>query len=211
MRHATLLMVTLFTISFSLCAQVSITGPRCAIAGTTYQYNITGIDSATNIQVCVFGGMIEGTGSSCTSGSPGQVKVVWDSTVASSNISVTSSSGNSSFTIVMTPPLNGGLIKSGYTTQVVDSGSVPQSISCVDASGGDCHPVYVYQWQQSENTIVWHDIENKTGQNLEFQSPAIVPAFYRRKVTESKSGTIKYSDAAAVFIAFKEDQEYYSN
>jgi hypothetical protein len=50
-------------------SQVTISGPTCVVAGTVYQYTITGTwDSTSTMQVCLSSGVIADStaGSSCT-------------------------------------------------------------------------------------------------------------------------------------------------
>jgi hypothetical protein len=184
---------------------VSIIGPECVTTETSYQYLITGIDSALGVQVCVNNGTIVGAEGNCID-SARAVKIVWNSAAVNASISVRSSAGNTTLNVTIRSALGGGLNTSN-TIQTIDSGSTPQPVYCSIATGGDCNPQYVYQWQQSNNRLEWQDMNGKTTQNLDFLCPTSIPMFYRRKVTETHSGTIRYSNVASVFIIYKEDEE----
>jgi hypothetical protein len=190
-----------------VCAQVTITGPTCVTAGTVYQYTVQGAwDSASTMQVCITGGIIADSGisSNCTSQSQpqGAVRVIWNDSTGGS-ISLTSPKGNASLQVAVATTLQPGVIDSLACIQEVDSGSVPQAILCSPARGGACSPGYDYQWQQSSDAVSWSDIPGATAENLNFSAGIDGNGFYRRKLTETGSGTIGYSGLATVNIKIK--------
>jgi hypothetical protein len=84
--------------------------------------------------------------------------------------------------------------------QIIAYDTLPQTIRCSTAQGGNCQPGYQYQWQESDNQLNWADIPGAGSQNLTFQAPLVQTKFYRRRVTETGSGSIGYSDVADVFV-----------
>ncbi len=210
-KYQTLQLMMLVFISMPAYSQITISGPACAVSGTQYQYIISGQwDSTTTMQVCVTSGSIQNsTGDSlCTSqGSPvNSILVQWDDSNADTGtVVVTSSAGNATYYVTFTQPLLPGLIDSASRVQLIQPGTVPAAINCLPDSGGSCSPAYAYQWQQSYDQVIWQDITGATGSSLGFDSSVSSDMYYRRKVTETVSGTIGYSDVASVFIIHAAD------
>lgn len=184
----------------SVSSQVKIDGPTCVTTEVSYQYNITGPWLASsNFQVCVTGGAIADSGTSCIHGDPvSYVRVNWTSGSTAGNLSLTSAVGNFSLDVSIIKTLDGGKIDSNTKLIIADSSTVPPSIHCSAASGGNCSPVYTYQWQQSYDMIDWDDISGGTGQNLSFSHSVSNTTYYRRKVKETKSGAFVFSDEATI-------------
>jgi hypothetical protein len=187
--------------------QVTISGPSCVVAGTVYQYTIRGQwDSTSTMQVCITGGLVQdsaGNSSTCTiQGTPLKaILVTWnDSASDTGSLSLTSSIGNTTLNVHFTQPLLPGSIDSASKVQMIGNDSVPMTITCSFDSGGSCSPIYVYQWQQSSDMVSWSDITGASSQNLSIDSGLTQSAYFRRKVTETVSGSVGYSDAAAVFV-----------
>jgi len=184
----------------SLC-QVAITGPTRVIADTEYQYLISGNwDDYSTMQLCIQGGIIVNTDSTCFNGSPvASIHVIWkeDSTAS---ISINSSDGDAFLSMERTTILDGGKIDTLGTIQIVEADSIPKLIHCPEATGGNCSPSYAYQWQQSLDNLSWTDIDGSTSEDLILLAPLAQTTYYRRKVTETISNTIKYSDVAIVVI-----------
>lgn len=187
--------------------QVHISGPACVVSGTVYQYVISGNwDSSATMQVRLVGGRLADTSTGKASSFSGrfsrQLLVVWnDSVSATRSLSLTSSAGNHTLTVTFTQPLNPGTIDSTCITQLVGLDSVPVvPITCTRATGGACSPTYRYQWQRSPDRMHWKDILSAAGQDLQIKSPVRRSLYYRRKVTETSTGSIKYSNEAAVFL-----------
>ena len=187
-------------------SQVTVTGPQCVVAGTVYQYKISGNwDSLSTMQVCISGGIIADStaiNSCTTSGAPlANVLVIWnDSSSTAGVIKVNSPNGNGILNVSFSMPLQAGSIDSLSKNQITETDSIPSSIYCQPATGGSCSPSFVYQWQQSSDMVSWTDIESAEQQNLSFSSSMNQTAFFRRKVTETVSGTIQYSDIATVNV-----------
>ncbi|HEV2354291.1 MAG TPA: hypothetical protein VGR89_08610 [Puia sp.] len=96
--------------------------------------------------------------------------------------------------------LSGGTIDSIGKSQAIPYDSVPSAITCPPATGGSCSPSYQYQWQESVDRVSWQDITGATSQNLAPAQSLQQGTFFRRKVTDSTSGTIAYSDIASVDV-----------
>jgi hypothetical protein len=188
-------------------AQPAITGPVCTVTGTTYQYLISGTwnDSST-MQVCVSGGTIvsqDSTVTSCTPTGAAPLASVLVSFVSSgtASIVITTSQGNSTLNVNVAIPLTPGTIDSAVKVQLIGYQTVPAFITCSMDMGGSCSPVYSYQWQQSPDQSSWTNMPGATGANLSIDSALTQSAYYRRAVTDTTSGTIGYSDVAAVLVA----------
>ncbi|HVY76442.1 MAG TPA: hypothetical protein VG890_16545 [Puia sp.] len=203
-KYFNLKSLLLTMVPFTCFSQVTITGPTCVTAGMVYQYNITGSwDSTSTMSVCVTGGSIADTSikGGCTPQSAplGAVQVIWNA--GSGSIALTSSKGNASINVQLADALQPGSLDAGI--QMIDSGAVPATIHCSLPSGGYCSPSYSYQWQRSYNAVAWEDISGKTGQNLDFSTGPDQSTYYRRKTTETESGSIAYSQPALVGLNFK--------
>lgn len=184
-------------------SQVTITGPACVLPGIQYQYHIGGqLDSSTSVQVCVTGGVISGTSDTCiTDTSLYQVLVTWNSdSITNGVITVTVGSAVQTLTVVGAPALSGGAIDSALKVQFVDSAAITPAITCSPAIGGACNASFLYQWQQSPDNLAWSDIDSATNENLSFSVQTQNTMYYRRRVLESTTGTIAFSDVAVVFI-----------
>jgi hypothetical protein len=195
-------------LALSAVSQVSISGPTCVVAGTMYQYTISGSwDSLSTMQVCIGSGTIAGSsdsGNCTTTGAPlGAVLVLWnDSASNTGTISLTSSIGNATLSVSFAEPLIPGSIDSASQSQIVAADSIPASINCSVDTGGSCSPSYFYQWQQSPDMGSWTDMTGANARNLSFSSALAQTTFFRRKVTETVSGTIGYSNVAVVALTY---------
>jgi hypothetical protein len=197
----TLLLLTL--ISVVTKAQINITGPACVKAGTSYQYSITGnLTTGSTMQVCVTGGVVIADNAVCTTnGAPiSRVYISWNTNAATRSVAVTSSLGNATLNVQLAPEFKPGLIDSLAATQSIVYNGSPAAIGCGPANGGNCSPVYSYTWEKSLNGIQWTAISGATTQQLSFNTPLIATTYFRRKVIETVSGTIGYSNLAVVFV-----------
>jgi hypothetical protein len=194
-----LFVVTLITLQ-SAIGQVTISGPACVTRGTLYQYNIIGNwDSATVINICISGG-VPAAGNACQSGGPiSFIKVTWNGS-SNGTISLSSTKGNASLSVNITDTLQPGVIDTVSHTQTINSTDIPRGVVCTPASGGSCSGRYLYQWQVSTDKLIWTNFSNNTSQNLAFTTVPKTPGFFRRKVTETQSGTISYSNVIALYI-----------
>ncbi|MBO9572087.1 MAG: hypothetical protein J7497_07740, partial [Chitinophagaceae bacterium] len=99
--HKLLLVVTtLFCCSLSF-AQVTITGPKCVLTSLIYQYDLKGeLKENDKISICVDGGTLTETGSSCTEKqSLSSVKVKWAEGKTTGKITVTSGAGSANISV----------------------------------------------------------------------------------------------------------------
>jgi hypothetical protein len=195
--------IMIFSSCFHGFGQVSISGPSCVVPGTTYQYNIIGPwDSQSTMQVCITGGSIPSSGSTCSgTGAPLSFVLVNWTAGSNNSIQVTSSKGNSNLNVTVTTPLLGGTINSSTKSQSINYSAVAPGINCSASSGGSCTPNYSYQWQHSLDAVSWTNISGAASQNLSVIGSLKQATFFRRKVIETASGTISYSDVAFVDVA----------
>ena len=199
-----LLMVFDFTMSLQSSGQVTISGPACVSEGATYLYEVRGEwDSSTIARICVSGGTLAEQADTCTSGLAfSYIKVIWTSGLAKGVITISFAGTESSLTVNISKPLSGGFIDSSSKTQILDTLTVPSLIDCSPATGGNCFPDYSYQWQSSDDGTKWTDIEGATDAEVILKDALKTTMFYRRRATESGSGSIGYSDIATVFINY---------
>lgn len=202
MKHTLITVVAMLLISFAVFAQAEIKGPICVISGTEYDYFISGNpDSVSEISVCIKGGSFTNTKDNCKTIKPySSVRIIWDEKANKPELSISFTGGNNSLEIKVTDSLFAGEITGSIKKQMLKYDSVAAIVNCSLATGGSCSPAYGYQWQRSDNALSWTDIEGATGQDLPTQGRLKEPVFYRRKVTEKSSGTIKYSTIATVFV-----------
>jgi len=182
-------------------SQVYVAGPLCVLPTTEYQYNLSGNWTDTSqMQVCITGGIIAGSGTSCYNGIPlRMVRVVWSDTTAG-RIYVGSGAGTATVDVSMTHVLQGGKIDSTDAVQAIQAGTIPSSIHCKEATGGGCAPNYRYQWQQSSDNIVWNDSSGANDAQLTISTVINSTVYFRRRVTEAGSLNEAYSDVAMVVV-----------
>lgn len=196
--------VAIFTAAFmqmSLYAQITINGPVCVKAGSEYRYIVQSTKALNpKTKVCVTGGTIAGSKNSCVTGDTNVVvSVVWNDKTTKGAISFSSPGESTSLDISICDDLNPGAINVSKTQKIAFN-SKPAAIICTPASGGNCSPSYQYQWQWSDNDLYWTDIDGATSQNLSITALLKLPVFYRRRVTETLSGAVAYSESAAVYV-----------
>lgn len=175
-------------------------------AGSGISYVIKGSWKASStMQVCLTGGVFstkDTTISSCTqkNGAPlSSVLVIWNSP-GTGTLNLSSALGNNSINVTIAALLQPGTIDSSSKKQLIGYDSLPATIFCSAESGGSCSPSYKDQWQQSADAVSWKDIAGATSKNLSITTPLKQAFFFRRKVTETVSGTIAYSDVAFVDV-----------
>ena len=187
----------LFFVGKSGFSQINLQGPTCVQYGQENLYYITGnynYDDYT--EWCAYGGeSVNGT--TCESGyGLNYLKIKF---YASGQITIYTPNGGAFLDVMVTTILRPGSITSN-NLQTVSSAYPPGTITCSDASGGDCSPSYSYQWQQSIDGTNWSDMSGKTVQNLIFSSGLTQTNYFRRKVTEDNSASVDYSNIATVFV-----------
>lgn len=192
----------LLTVTGKCFSQVAVSGPVCVMMGTTYSYPITGTYySSSTMQICVKGGVLAGTPDSCSGNTvPVAVAGVTWNTPGPGKLIITSSSGNTSMDVNVISPLQAGDILPATATQSIKYNTNATLIDCSAASGGNCSPVYVYEWQVSDNNLLWRAITGGTGKSIILGSPQKKTVYLRRKVTETISGTIAYSGSATILV-----------
>ncbi len=191
-------------ISVAAKSQVTVTGPTCVTPGITCQYDIAANWTATaTMQVCASGGTVIVANSSCTgNGTPqSRVFISWNANASNPSVTITSSLGNATLNVQIAAALQPGIIDSTILVQSVSYNAIPATISCGLASGGNCSPSYSYTWQQSTDAMQWTNVTGATNTQVSFSSGLQQTTYYRRKVTETVSGTIGYSNMAVVYVA----------
>ena len=145
-RKISVLFALLF-FAIELNAQFTITGPTCVTAGTQYAYTISGSwTNATNMQWCVTNGVITGGSGGCRSGTPlPQVFVTWNSASSGTlSLSTTNPNGSANKAVTISTTLVAGTISN--TSQTINYNTLPATLNCSVATGGNCAPAYTYQW-----------------------------------------------------------------
>jgi hypothetical protein len=193
------LVIVLFT-KVSVMGQVHISGPDCVIPSVEYQYNIgANWKDSSDLQICIQGGHLTDS-SLCYNGKPiSFIRVVWSGD-GNNSITIRSSSGDTSLSVSTTGLLDPGTVDSASRMQSLDTLSIPRPINCSAAVGGNCSPVYQYQWQQSENGMAWTNIDEAIAAGLQFSSPVKQTTYYRRKVTEKMTRSVDYSNIAIIAV-----------
>jgi len=178
-------------------AQITITGPSCVVASTEYQYIISANwPAGSKIQICVRGGIIAGSGKTCTDTEPvSYIRVIWTDS-ASGAIQITTSDRTASFRVGICSALQPGEIDVSRHIQSARK-ETPPAITCSAARGGNCNASYRYQWQQSADNKSWTDISGAASKDLSL--PSLRQTFYyRRRVREISSKTEGFSDVAMI-------------
>lgn len=183
--------------------QVRITGPECIVPGTEYQYDFYGKwDKQSEINICVEGGFVVANNSTCYNLSGvNYVRIIWNDEISKGKISITSSSGNGSFNVKPTRALQGGTIDSLSKVQLVQSTGISRDINCSPARGGSCAPMFLYQWEQSDDNLRWTEITGAASQNLSFSAVSDGAVFLRRRIVDMVSNSIAYSDVAVIVVS----------
>jgi RHS repeat-associated protein len=193
------LLVLLVCSGQTAMAQASITGPACVVAGVEYTYTIAGNwTNSTSMEWCITNGVVVSYGE-CRSGTPlPQVTVEFTSGYSTGAVQLTSSIGNATVNVTITPALSAGTISP--LSQTINYNTTPSTITCTAASGGSCSPSYTYQWQQSSDDVNWSSISGETDTSLSFSSALTQTTYYREMVTETSSSTTTYSATATVNV-----------
>lgn len=185
----------------SCFGQVNITGPTCVTPSTEYQYNINAnwIDSS-DLQVCVHGGVLNNS-ASCYAGRPiSFIRIIWAGGNDTNKIVIHSTTGDTSLSVSIASLITGGSIDSLSRMRLIDTAIIPATITCSAPLGGNCSPVYTFQWEQSLNNMNWSEINGANSQHLQFSSAVAQTTYYRRKTTEKFSGTEGYSNIAILVV-----------
>ena len=183
-------------------AQFTISGPTCVTTGVAYTYAISGSwTTSTFMSWSISGGVITGTSNTSTSGTPKpSISITWNNTSSGTvTLNTSNPSGSTNKNVTIAATLSPGALTGGGS-QNITYNTLPATITCAVATGGNCSPAYTYQWQSSLNNVSYSNIVNATGQNLSFSTGLTQTTYYRRMVTETNSGSIAYSNAATVFV-----------
>lgn len=205
MKKGIVSLIFLFVIGIpsSILGQRSITGPICVLTGVTYQYDLKPKwDGSSEMTLCVKGGTIENASSDCikTVSLP-YIRVIWDDGIDKGSIYYSYGAVKDSLVVGITTPLLPGAIDTERKVQklTINRGT-PQQINSSTPTGGNCLPIYTYQWQQSIDGENWEDLAGSKNQNLSFKSAPAKTTLYRRKTTENKSGAVAYSEVSTIVI-----------
>ena len=204
----TILLFCLLFQQLNGASQPNVSGPVCAMAGTVYQYVISGAGGGAFIgQVCITGGRIIGSDGNdifCTvpDSAVSKVMVIWNDSLADDGVlNLSSAAGNASLSVYFAGSLQPGIIDSICKTQIIfNTQNSIMDITCSPDSGGSCTPSYGYQWQHTSDMFNWADIPGAVSESLAAGPAPAQSSYYRRKVTELNSGSVGYSDVACVFI-----------
>lgn len=181
--------------------QVSIKGATCVVTGLVYQYDITGEWKQNDkISICIEGGILTESNTTCIDKqSVSFIRVKWGENKTSGKITVNSQEGTADISVNIALSFNAGSIETPER-QTVTATKIPTSLSCTEARGGNCSPSFSYQWEQSFDRLHWVTLSGATARNLSFTVPLAQTTFFRRRVLESKSHTIGYTNQVAVFV-----------
>jgi hypothetical protein len=201
-RSLLLLPFLILCFCINVVAQTTITGPACVIPGLAIQYNISGKWTANStVEICVKNGKLQSNGAACYKGKPvSYIRVIWDNSGTNGSISLTSADGNAAQSVKITRQLKAGIIDAISESQQIEKNKTPETIRCSPALWGTCNPSYKYQWQRSQDGISWTDISGEIKINLTISAPLNETVYYRRKVTETNTNTIGYSNVAFVHV-----------
>jgi len=191
----------LFTKVFVLALGIS--GPTCAVPGTTVTYTISGTWSpSTKMDWTINGGVIAGTSSTFKSGTPlPSISVTWNSNFTNGSVQLSTSNpaGSATLNVSSTAALTPGTITTNLT-QNINYAAIPADIIATPATGGNCTPSYSYQWQQSANNVSFSDVTGATNPSLSFSTGLTATTYYRRKVTENATSSTAYTSSATVSV-----------
>lgn len=196
-RHLLALVLLGSGACYSSSAQlpVHLTGPDCVVAGIPYQYLIVGSrDTTLRVKVCVTGGkLVDSSSCTATGQNPPFVQVVW-SLGSVHELKLQTTAGTDNLPVMLTNGLTGGEVAENDRIQFYDSTKMQVLFPCSPATGGSCSPVYLYQWQQSENGQTWQPVNGAMGKDLVLSGVQHKNLFYRRMVREVKGGMVSYSN-----------------
>ncbi len=198
------LIITLVFLSVNLKsgAQITIKGPVCVTADMKYQYLITGNwNSKSNMKVLIKGGKL-GPGVSSNVAGPVQSSILVSWAAGTLNqIIVVTNVGTDTLNVRMTTALNGGDINDSERFQIFRYDRSSYFFHCTKSTGGSCDPFYQYQWQQSDDGVIWNDLKGATGQDLKFSELIKVNRYFRRLTSEVHGNSKAYSEMAQLSIA----------
>lgn len=177
--------------------QKALTGPVCVSPGVEYQYSLNILGSA-NWKVCVSGGSIVGSNASCVEGSTStRLNVVW----AKNGLNGLTITGavSEKLAISVIDEFDAGLIEDSIISGHELSKKLP-IIYCTNAKGGACSSSFIYNWEMSADQVLWINVVGEYGQNLAYKELVKETVYFRRKVTNTRSNTVGYSNVVHVFV-----------
>lgn len=208
-RIRLILFILGFQIPLKGICQVKIKGPDCVISGNTYSYQFIGdsINIANISKVCLVGGIIYSTNNTCLTTEADSSKkyiyytyVRWNDSTTTGSITASASSASITLNVIITSQLDEGKLDTATRVQHIPYNSVPASIICSDASGGNCSPSYSYWWEQSTDNLKWTKMPNAKEQNLTINWKFTKTIYFRRRVTDKKGNSTAMSASAIVFV-----------
>ncbi|PSL24422.1 DUF6443 domain-containing protein [Chitinophaga ginsengisoli] len=172
---------------------VTIEGPGCVLPGFPIGYYSTGTNLGDNSQWCVNGGSIQGTTSTCKSGTPvPSITVTFTADAPSTQISLTVNGG--SFTTLTPVVLKTNQINISGSQQVV-SGTTPTPLTSIETAP-ECSG-FTYLWQQRVSGGSWTDITTAT--SATYSVPVLTTTTdFRRQV--SANGNSMYSNEITISV-----------
>lgn len=189
--------------SISCFAQVAIVGPACVEPSFPYRYDLKATwKTSSNMQICVTGGVIMDSSSTCLNGLPlNSILVKWQvSEAQKGSIELTSTEGNTRIDVTISMPLEAGKIGEQSVLQTVSADSAVISIECSPAAGGGCQAAISYLWQSSQDAVNWVNMEFQTKASLHLSQPLQRTTYFRRKNIHTDSTNISFSDVATILV-----------
>jgi hypothetical protein len=198
--------LTVFVFSALFLAQAqennTVNGPQCVLPGLVYQYNVKAVTKENEkVKLCIENGILLTGNSACIEAiSLPFVRVQWQEGKTAGKITVSSQAGKAELAVNISAPLNPGTI--GTTDrQTVNFNTAAPSLSCTPASGGNCSPSFTYQWERSPDKVQWIAIAAGTTSNLSISARLDRTTYFRRKVIETRSQAVGYSNEITVFVS----------
>lgn len=156
-------------LGFDSYGQVGISGPTTGLTNQSYTYYPSYNGSSTYsysgpYTYTVGGGVITGTSNTYKSGTCSSVlysigiNITWTS--GSGSLYFTSNLGTKTIYFVAVPALQPGTLSP--SSQTINYGATPSTITGTAATGGATSPSYAYQWMNSSNGSTWTDISGAT-------------------------------------------------
>jgi hypothetical protein len=124
--------------------------------------------------------------------------VIWDESGRNA-MEIKSSQGKMALQVEVAKSLHGGMLANKERFKESKKGTISYDVKCDEASGGTCKPEFEYQWQVSDDQLRWKDLSGETGKNMKYAGELKTDLYFRRKVTERRTGQVAYSEMAILF------------
>lgn len=194
-------------LSLDSAGQLAISGPTSVTLNSSASYYPTYNGSSTypyssGYSYVISGGVVTGTSNTSKSGTNTGgilytmgINVTWTS--SSGSLSLYCGLGSTSISVTAVGPLVAGTLSP--SSQTINYGAVPSTITGTAATGGAASPNYQYQWWSSPDASSWTSISGATGLNY---SPGnlFATTFYRRQVTETTTSSTAYTSTVSVAV-----------